>query len=287
MKTSFAFASENASLTADSNSFLRPTWLRVLHGCNPALAWAGWLNVAIMVLALLLWPIDERTVTGLNVWIKPAKFGASGVLYLWTLAWLLADLPAAVQRQVRWLSIGVGISMAVEILCIAVQAARGTTSHFNIGSAFDGLLFAVMGWFIMLNTIMLVWALWLTLRHRPFGSAAWVWGIRLGLLLFLVGSAVGGSMISNMGHTVGAADGGPGLPVLGWSTRHGDLRAAHFLGLHALQALPLFALGLMRVAPRLRPASQTAAMWAFALLYTGAVGGLYWHALSGLPLLSR
>ncbi len=87
-------------------------------------------------------------------------------------------------------------------------------------------------------------------RHRPHGPAGYVWGVRLGLLLFLVGSVVGGFMIRQAGHTVGAADGGPGLPGLGWSTRAGDLRIAHFLGLHALQALPLLGWGLSCWQPR-------------------------------------
>ncbi|KAA9327058.1 hypothetical protein F0P96_17610 [Hymenobacter busanensis] len=287
MKTTLHLASPVSTSAASSVSraTVRPEWLRILHACNPPLVWVGWLHVALLVLALLLWPFDERTVTGLNVWIKPAKFSASGVLYLWTLAWLLADLPAAAQRQVRWLSWGVAVSMAVEILSVVVQAARGTTSHFNVGSALDGMIFSLMGVFIMINTLMLMWALGLLLRYRPFGSAAWVWGMRLGLGLFLVGSAVGGSMVSHLGHTIGAADGGPGLPLLGWSTRHGDLRAAHFLGLHALQALPLVGWLLTRYAPQLRPAAQTLGVVVFAGLYAGAIGWLYWHALSGLPLL--
>ena len=265
----------------------RPAWLRLLHDCYPALAWAGWLHVALLLLALALWPLDPRTVTGLNVWVKPIKFCASGVVYLWTLGWLLADLPAAAQRAARRVGELAAGTITGEILLIFLQAARGTTSHFNVSSAFDGLVFGTMGVLIVVNTAAVVWALGLTLRHRPFGAAAWVGGVRLGLLLFLVGSAVGGSMSAHLAHTVGAADGGPGLPFLGWSTRAGDLRAAHFLGLHALQVLPLVGWLVPCLAPRWRAAAQAGAVGLFALAYAGGVGWLYWHALQGLPLLAR
>ena len=255
-------------------------WLRTLHRANPLLSYTGWLNVGLAALALALLPFDHRLVTGALVWLKPLKFALSIIAFAWTLGWLLADLPAAAQRSVHCLSLGVALSMAVEQAVIFVQAARGTSSHYNGSSALNGVLFGLMGIFILVNTVMTIWAVYLAWRYRPHGPVGYVWGLRLGLLLFLVGSVLGGMMIHNMQHTVGAPDGGPGLPGLGWSTRAGDLRAAHFLGMHALQIIPLLGWGLSRWVPR-RAALLT---WAGAALYAGAVAGLFALALAGRPL---
>lgn len=253
-----------------------------LHRANSVLFWTGALNVALALLALALLPFDHRTVTGLAVWMKPLKFSLSITAFVWTLGWLLAHLPASTQRSVRRLSWGVGGSMAAEQAVIFLQAARGTTSHFNIHSALDGALFGVMGWFILINTAMTVWALWLLWWHRPAGPDGAVWGMRLGLLQFVAGSLIGGVMIHLNQHTVGAPDGGPGLPALGWSTRAGDLRAAHFLGLHALQALPLLGWALSYWVPR----RAALLVWVGATLYAGAVAWLFALAMAGKPLLA-
>ena len=254
--------------------------LRILHRANPVLSWTGWLSVALAVLALLLLPLDHRLVTGALVWIKPLKFALSIIAFTWTLGWLLADLPAAAQRSVVFLSWGVAASMLMELAIIFTQAGRGTTSHYNATSALNGILAGLMGLFIVVNTLMTIWALFLVWRHQLHGPAGYVWGVRLGLLLFLLGSLLGGMMIHLNQHTVGAPDGGPGLPGLGWSTRAGDLRIAHFLGMHALQALPLLGWALSRWLPR----RATALTWAGAALYAGAVGGLFVLAMAGRPL---
>ncbi|AMR26644.1 hypothetical protein A0257_05680 [Hymenobacter psoromatis] len=255
--------------------------LRVLHRANPALSYTGWLHVGLVVAALALLPLDHRHVTGALVWLKPLKFAISGLAYTWTLAWLLADLPAPAQRSVRRLSGAVALSMVVEIIVIFIQAGRGVASHYNVSSPVNGLLFGLMGIFILVNTVMTIWAGYLAWRYRPHGSAGYVWGLRLGLLVFLVGSVLGSFMIHNQQHTVGAPDGGPGLPGLGWSTVAGDLRVAHFMGLHALQALPLLGWALGRWVPR----RAVALTWVGTALYAAAVAGLLAQALAGRPLL--
>jgi hypothetical protein len=83
-------------------------------------------------------------------------------------------------------------------------------------------------------------------------------------------------------HTVGAPDGGPGLAGTGWSTEHGDLRVPHFVGLHALQVLPLVALILAR--RRVRPAARTRLVFVSAAGYAALYVGLLVQALRGVPL---
>ena len=86
-------------------------------------------------------------------------------------------------------------------------------------------------------------------------------------------------------HTVGAPDGGPGLPVVNWSTRAGDLRVAHFLSFHALQILPLAGFALSRGKTDWPARRQTAFVFALAVLYAVGFSLLFLQAMRGRPLL--
>ena len=230
-------------------------------------------------------PFDSREVLGLNPWIKPAKFLVSITVFLWTVGWLLHHLTRArwAKALVRW---GVSISMGVEILCIAMQSFRGTRSHFNFDTAFDGTVFGIMGIFVAFNTAMMALMLLLYLVQRPDIPSPYLWAIRLGLFIFLLASVQGVVIVTNNAHAIGVPDGGPGLPFVNWSTEGGDLRIAHFVGLHALQVLPFFGWLLTRLAPAARPARLTLAVLLFAIVYGGAGIALYLQALAGRPLLA-
>jgi hypothetical protein len=131
--------------------------------------------------------------------------------------------------------------MVIEQVIITWQAANGRLSHFNTTSAFYGFLFTIMGIAIATLTVWTGVMGYYFFKQKQFDvPMPYIWGIRLGIILFVIFSFEGGIMASRLAHTVGAADGGPGLPLVNWSTQYGDLRVAHFIGIHSLQVLPLF-----------------------------------------------
>jgi hypothetical protein len=179
---------------------------------------------------------------------------------------------------------------------IVGQALRATTSHFNVGTTFDSAMFSVMG-----ASIALVWVATLVISVVLFASPghdqARNLAIRAGALISVAGMALGflmtiptAAQLENFqgiagAHTVGLPDGGPGLPLLGWSTVGGDLRIAHFIGMHALQGLPLFAAALA-VGHRLDEVTRVRLVQIAAAAWTGLVVLLTWQALRAQPLLA-
>lgn len=241
---------------------------------------AGLLNLAALVPALVAMAVDDRVILGINPWIKPAKFLASVGIYFITIAWMVPRV-RGYERTRSVIAWGVLITLVSEIVLIAMQSARGTTSHFNIGSAFDAAVFSVMGIAIMINTALVMMLLVLFLKAPEPMPRAVLAGIRLGLLLFLIGSFEGGMMVAANAHTVGVPDGGPGLPLVNWSTEAGDLRAAHFIGLHALQVLPILGWLLSRKSDHAGLTTVRIVALVWGLLFAG----LTWLAVSGIPLL--
>jgi hypothetical protein len=249
-----------------------------------ALLWAvGWVNLGLLALMLPASLLDVRQVLGLDPWIKPMKFASSIAIYAWTVAWLLGEVRGARAARAT-VSVTVAVSMMVEIACIALQSARGVRSHFNADSAFDGQVFGVMGAMIAANTVAAALLLVLLLVRAAPAPREYLWGARLGLAVFLGGSAVGGMMVGQGAHAVGVPDGGPGLPFVNWSTEGGDLRAAHMVGLHALQVLPLAGLALART--RWSTGARLAALLAFTAVYTATGVALLHQARAGRPMLA-
>ena len=253
-----------------------------LHARDRVLTIAGAVMLLGFLVATLLSIGDTRLILGVNAWVKPMKFFVSIAIFLWTAAWFMAEtrpLPNA-RALIRWTFVAV---LATEMAIIVMQAVRGTTSHFNVATPFDEAAFNLMGLMITVGTVAAAGLLWLLRRDTPPHRAGYLWGMRLGLGIFVLGSLQGFVMMANMGHAVPGPDGGPGLPFVNWSSTGGDLRVAHFAGLHALQALPLFGFLLDRTG--LVPTRRGAVVLAAGVAWLLVVASLLAGALRGMPLL--
>lgn len=193
---------------------------------------------------------DPTVLDGAPLWAKPLKFGLSFLALGPAMLWIYAR--AERTRAVRVMLELSGWSMVLEAVLITGQAARGRASHFNNESALDAVVFTVMGAGVGVFALAVA-GLGLVLTRSRLGDAPLALAMRLALAIMLGGSLIGFLMPGPKpaqdltgprigAHSVGGADGGAGLPLLGWSTEYGDLRVAHFLGLHGLQVLPLVAL---------------------------------------------
>ncbi|PPH29957.1 hypothetical protein [Rathayibacter sp. AY1F9] len=264
---------------------------------RPLLVLAAAMAVGALLCAIAL-VVDPRELGGQPLWGKPLKFCLSIALYAVTLAWLIGLVPRR-RRLARALGTVAAVGLAVEMVVIGGAALVGERSHFDVSTPLHAAL-----WASMAVSIVVVWLATLVLAallaRVPLGDPALTLAVRAGLVIGLVGMALAflmtgpspGQISDYQGvvgaHAVGVADGGPGLPLLGWSTIGGDLRIPHFVGMHALQGLPLLALLLGRLAARipvLRPGSTRLRLVALASAgWAAAVALTCWQALRGQAL---
>lgn len=266
------------------------------HGPLLALALAMAVLALVSTVGVLL---DPRELLGAPVWAKPLKFSLSVLIYAVSLSWLLPLLERG-RRLAWWAGTATAVLLGVEMVIIVGTAAAGVRSHFNVSSPLATALWSAMGTSIAGAWVAALLVAALLFRAR-LGDRGRTLAIRAGLLIALLGMALGFLMTIPTdqqlagfegvagAHTVGATDGGPGLPLVGWSTEAGDLRIPHFVGMHALQVLPLTALLLelaARRVPALRRESTRAGLLRVgAALYLGVLALLTVQALAGQPLL--
>ncbi len=239
----------------------------------------------ITVLTGLMLYLDTRTTGGEPVWLKPLKFASSFAVLFATLAWIVRKLSRS--WRTSWLLLlSAAASTAAfffELAYISAQAAQQSPSHFYQDTPFHALMYALMGTgatALLLTVVIVAGAAWLD--DAPRMQPRMRLGVILGFLLaagltFIIGDA----LVENGGRYVGAPSvDGPRIPFLGWSMEVGDLRAAHFFALHAMQVLPVCGV----LVDRCDLPSRV--MWIAGLLYAGFAVTVHLKALEGVPLIT-
>ncbi|MEV0349311.1 hypothetical protein AB0H88_26335 [Nonomuraea sp. NPDC050680] len=261
---------------------------------------------ALIVVAIFGLLADGRELMQQSIWVKPLKFGVSFVIHGATLAWLLPKLRKA--KRTMW-ALGTALAVAglIDVGFIAVQAARGTYSHFNTGTdtfnEIGQVVFStgVVGLFgaNLLIAIMLLF--------QRIGETALTWALRAGIGLAVMGMGLASFMVGTAtrpprmvedaygnpvplvgGHGVGVPD-GDGMPITNWSTVGGDLRVPHFISLHSMQVFVLAVLVLTALAARitwLRVERTRAQLTGIVILgYAALFAITAWQALRGQSLI--
>jgi hypothetical protein len=257
-----------------------PSLVTELDRRQPLLARAGWASLALLLLCLAAMTVDTRLINGVSVWTKPAKFAASFVAWFWTLAWAWGVLEPAARhgrtaRVVLWGTLAAGW---FEMGWITFRGALGEPSHFATDPLGE-VMYRLMGaGAVMLVALAAVLGGLVLRRSDARQPPSWSFAVGWGLVLAGVLGGLTGATISALGtpHIGATLSDSVNFPPFYWSRDGGDLRAAHFLGIHAMQALPALALLLPGASTRLL--ALGAAIWVALTLATFAA------ALVGVPL---
>ncbi len=239
----------------------------------------------LSLVAVMLQAIDPRMLeSGVNVWVKPAKFLSSIGIYALTAAWFFGYVRLERRRSLPmriavWMILVAG---TFELAWIGWQAVHGLDSHFNTDTPLFTVMYALMGMFAVLlvsATLPLAWEIGRRPAEHLRGD--FVVAVVVGLMLtFLLGGILGGYMSSQPGHSVGL-EGGRTL-LFGWNRGGGDLRIAHFLGIHAEQAIPILAA--LAAAAGLGKGARWAVLIGGVATYAALTLAIFAQAIAGRPL---
>jgi hypothetical protein len=243
---------------------------------NESLFWFGLLCLSLSIIFLVLTKITSTQVHGVNAWFKPFKFAVSIGLFSWTMALYCDYLSDFNVTPFNWTVITL---FGFELIYIIYQASKGQLSHFNISTPTHSLIYSLMGLIAVLVTLYTAYIglLFLT-QSFPNLPNYYVWSIRLGILIFIVFSFEGGLMGSRMNHSVGAINDNSNWWILGWSKTVGDLRVSHFIGMHALQILPLLSFYIFK---------NTKATIIISIIYGLLATTTLVQALNGKPIFTQ
>jgi hypothetical protein len=242
---------------------------------NETLFYFGLLCVLGSAICLVLSKLNPNHILGVSGWIKPFKFFISTTIMAWTMGFYMHYLEN--QNQVSIYNWSMILFLSIEIILITYQASRGRISHFNQEDTAGRVIFGIMAIAITLFMLHTAYIAVLFFTQVNFHAPALlILAIKLSLIITVLFAFEGFAMGALLKHTVGFSDGSEGLPLVNWSKHYGDLRIAHFFGMHALQIIPLLTVLIAR---------NKQEVWLIALLYLAFVTFTLLQALMGKPFI--
>lgn len=182
--------------------------------------------------------IEHKSILGANAFLKPFKYGLTTGLISWGFGWISYHLHSRKTILISsWIHT---LSLFTIILIIITQSFRGVPSHFNDSTPFDQMLNLALWVSYFLYTLMIIWVTTSFFMQKKMPTSQhYAWGIRLSLLVYLLFLFIGFYMMNIKSHLVSGQDSEKGLYFFNWSSKHGDLRIIHYIGIMALPAISL------------------------------------------------
>ncbi len=249
-------------------------FIQELKGRNETLFYYGLICLLLAIVFLVMTRLRNVQVYNVNAWYKPFKFAFSTFLFAWAMTWYCYYLPDFNIRLFNWAII---ILLGFEIAYIAFQAGKGQLSHYNLSTPVYSLLYSMMALAATLVTLYTAYVGVLFFKYDfPNLPNYYLWAIRFAIILFVIFSFEGFAMGSRLNHSVGALNDNSNWFIVGWSRTVGDLRVSHFIGMHALQVLPIISFYVLK---------NTKLTIGLSLFYGLLALGTLIQALQGKPLI--
>lgn len=206
---------------------------------------AASLTLLFLVFLSTFWVCGYTPLLDICYWLKPFKFSLSFAIYVFTLGWFMEYLkPQWSEKKISWISYSIAVLITVEMISILLQSVQYSEGYARLdfsnqtSLSIAATLHVISNLAILVSTAIVLYVAGhfftnISLRPRPY-----LWGIRAGFFVFAFSCFIGGFMLHHYGQ-VPPNHGDFGLPFTHLNSSRSDLISIHFLGIHAIQALPL------------------------------------------------
>jgi hypothetical protein len=204
---------------------------------NSILFWYGLINFVLLFFCMGLYIFDDTLVMGKNAWQYPMKYYFSIGIFIWSMGWYLYFLNNSLQRKI--LSWAFLLTTSIQTSIVLLQSSRGVSSFYNQNTPFDKLVFGFQtANNVVFILIMVVTTYLFYFQKKNSKSQHFTWGIRMGMMIFLIGLLIGVYLMKLNSHAIGTNEKLLNQAILDKS-KHGNFKIPFFLGIHGLQIIPL------------------------------------------------